>query len=119
MLDRAGAYALQRSADALVLITSRNTSEATSKLFEYLAAGRPIVALAENNEAERIIRETNTGVAVPPDDVDAITAALRRVVSGELAREYAARNLERFTYPGPAEAMAELIETAIRRRVGS
>src|SRR5262249_21265669 len=33
-LDRAGALALQRSADVLVLITSRNSSEATGKLFE-------------------------------------------------------------------------------------
>lgn len=116
MLDRPDSYALQRSADALVLITSQNTSEATSKLFEYLASGRPIVALAENNEAARIVRETNTGITVPPDNVDAIAAALRKVASGELGRAYAPRNLERFTYPGPAEAMAELVEVAIRRR---
>ena len=57
-LSRADALALQRSADALILLTSRNSSEATSKIFEYLAAGRPIVALAEGNEAERIVRET-------------------------------------------------------------
>jgi glycosyltransferase involved in cell wall biosynthesis len=116
MLDRAGALALQRSADALVLLTSRNVSEATGKIFEYLGAGRPIVALAENNEAEHIVKETNTGVTVPPDDVEAIVRALRRVALGELARSYAPRNLERFTYPAPAEAMAQLIETAIERR---
>ena len=115
-VDRAEAIALQRSADALVLLTSRNSSEATGKIFEYLAAGRPIVALAEGNEAERIVRETNTGITVPPDDIDAIAAALRRVASGELAHVYRPRELERYTYPGPAEAMAEVIEEAIRRR---
>jgi glycosyltransferase involved in cell wall biosynthesis len=115
-LDRAAAIALQRSADALVLLTSRNSSEATGKIFEYLASGRPIVALAEGNEAERIVRETNTGLTVAPDDVEAIAGALRRVASGELEQEYSPRNLERYTYPGPAEAMAELIETAIRLR---
>jgi glycosyltransferase involved in cell wall biosynthesis len=118
-LDRTASIALQRSADALLLLTSRNRSEATGKLFEYLAAGRPIVALAEGNEAARIVRETNTGVTVPPDDVEAIAGALRRVASGELEKLYAPRNLERYTYPSPAEAMAELVETAIRRRAES
>jgi glycosyltransferase involved in cell wall biosynthesis len=116
LLDRAEALSLQRSADALVLITSRNSSEATGKLFEYLTAGRPIIALAEGNEAERIVRETNTGVAVPPDDVEAIADALRRAASGELARAYTPRGLDQYTYPAPAERMAELIEEATRRR---
>jgi glycosyltransferase involved in cell wall biosynthesis len=116
VLDRSAALALQRSADALILLTSRNSSEATGKIFEYLGAGRPIVALAENNEAERIVRETNTGVTVPPDDVGAIATALRRVATGELAAAYAPRNLEQFTYPRPADAMAEAVENAIRRR---
>ena len=112
-LDRAGALALQRSADVLVLITSRNTSEATGKLFEYLAAGKPILALAEANEAERIVRETRTGVVVPPDDVDAIAEALRRAVRGDLAHDYAPQGVERYAYPRLAEEMASVIEEAI------
>ncbi|HET8556627.1 MAG TPA: glycosyltransferase family 4 protein [Gaiellaceae bacterium] len=112
-LDRAEALALQHSADTLVLITSRNSSEATGKLFEYLAAGKPIVALAEGNEAERIVRETNTGVVVPPDDVDAIADALRRAARGDLAREYAPRGVERYSYPHLAEEMVAVIEEAI------
>lgn len=115
-LARAETFDLQRAADALVLITSRNSSEATGKLFEYMAAGRPIIALAEGNEAARIVRETNTGVVVPPDDVDAIAEALRQAASGELARAYAPRGLEQYTYPGPAVKMAELVEEAIRIR---
>jgi glycosyltransferase involved in cell wall biosynthesis len=115
-LDRADALALQRSADVLVLITSRDPSEATGKLFEYLAAGRPILALAEGNEAERIVRETNTGITVPPDDVDAIADALRRAARGELARDYAPRGIERYAYPGLAEEAAEVIEQAIAAR---
>jgi glycosyltransferase involved in cell wall biosynthesis len=114
-LDRADTLELQRSADALVLITSRNTSEATGKLFEYMAAGRPIIALADGNEAARIVRETNTGVTVPPEDVAAIADAIRRAASGELARAYAPRGLDQYTYPGPAERMAEIVEEAIRR----
>jgi glycosyltransferase involved in cell wall biosynthesis len=119
ILPRRDALALQRSADALLLLTSRNSSEATGKLYEYIGAGRPVLALAEGNEAERIVRETGIGITVPPDDADAIAAALRRVASGQIAESYAPRNLDRFTYPGPAIAVAELVEEAIevhRRR---
>jgi glycosyltransferase involved in cell wall biosynthesis len=119
IVDRAAAIDLQRSADALLLLTSDATSEATGKIFEYLASGRPVVALAEGNEAERIVRETNTGITVPPDDVEAIMDALRQVASGELARAYAPRNVEHYVYPRPAEAMAEAIEQAITRRTAS
>ena len=118
LVDREAALALQRSADALVLLTSGNRSEATGKLFEYLASGRPILALAEGNEAARIVAETGTGVTVRPDDVDAIAAALRSVARGELERAYAPRGLEPYTYPAPADAMAGLVEEAIRRRPG-
>ena len=115
-LDRATALALQRSADVLVLITSRHSSEATGKLFEYLSAGRPILALAQGSEAERIVRETRTGVVVAPDDVGAIADALRRAVRGELTRDYAPQHIERYSYPRLAEEMADVIEQAIATR---
>jgi glycosyltransferase involved in cell wall biosynthesis len=113
LLDRADVIALQRSADVLVLITSQDPSQATGKLFEYLCAGKPILALADGNEAERLVRETGTGVVVPPDDVDAIADALRRAARGDLAREYAPRGIERYAYPRLAEEMAAVIEEAI------
>jgi glycosyltransferase involved in cell wall biosynthesis len=116
LLERRDALALQRAADALVLLTGTHSSEATGKLFEYLAAGRPIVALAEGNEAQRIVALTGTGITVPPADEERIVAALRRVADDGLAGDYAPRELERFTYPGPAVAVAELVEEAISRR---
>jgi glycosyltransferase involved in cell wall biosynthesis len=110
------AIALQRHAAVLVLITSDEISQSTGKLYEYLAAGRPIIALAGENEAARIVRTTNTGVVVPPSDINAIAAALGRAVTGELERLYAPTGVERYRYPAPAEAMAEVVETAIRRQ---
>jgi glycosyltransferase involved in cell wall biosynthesis len=115
-IPREEALALQRSAGALVLITSRNRGEATGKLYEYMAAGRPVIALAEGNEAARIVAETNIGVTVPPDDVEAITGALRAALGGELQRAYAPRGIEAYAYPALAERMSSLIETAIERR---
>ena len=116
MLGRPAAQALQRRADGLVLITSRNRSEATGKLFEYLGASRPVLALAEDNEAERIVRETSTGLTVAPDDPQAIAETLRRVVAGALAQSYAPRGLEQYIYPGPALKVEAVVERAIARR---
>jgi glycosyltransferase involved in cell wall biosynthesis len=113
-LPRPAAIALQRRGDALLLVTSNHTSIVTGKLFEYLTAGRPILALAGDNEAARIIRETGTGEIVPPDDVDAIVAGLRRVADRSLA--FAPRGVERYTYAASAAALVEEIEQAIARR---
>ena len=114
-VERSEAFALQRAAGALVLLTSARTSEATGKLFEYLGSGRPIIALAERNEAARIVEQTGTGVCVAPGDVDSITAALRRAIDGELELRYSPRGLERYTYPAPAERMAELAASLAAR----
>jgi len=62
------------------------------------------------------VRETHTGVTVDGGDPTAIRAVLQALVDGTLARSYAPRGLDRFRYPGPAEAIAELVELARARR---
>jgi glycosyltransferase involved in cell wall biosynthesis len=81
-LDRPRALALQRAADTLLVVTEGvgRRSVATGKLFEYLAAGRPILVLGDGTEAARIVAETGSGIGVPADDARAIAAALRRIV---------------------------------------
>jgi glycosyltransferase involved in cell wall biosynthesis len=116
-VSRAQALALQRRADALLLITSREVSwELPGKFFEYLGAKRPILALAEGNEAARMVRDMGTGLTVAPDDSEAIERGLASVLDGELNRAFAPRGLDRFTYPAVAREMEEQIERAIRAR---
>jgi glycosyltransferase involved in cell wall biosynthesis len=113
-LSRGGAMALQRRADALVLLTAPNLVwELPGKLFEYIGARRPILALADGNEAARVVLETGTGVTVSPDDEGEILAALCAVARGELAASYSPRDTARYEYPAPAHAMAAEIEHAI------
>jgi glycosyltransferase involved in cell wall biosynthesis len=111
-VPREHALALQRDADALLLLASPSRSQLLNfKLFEYLAAGRPILALAAGTEAGRIVAELG-GDVVPSDDVAAIAQALRRVAAGELrAPDPGAR--EAYTYPAAAERMVEAIRAAI------
>ncbi|HEY1832977.1 MAG TPA: glycosyltransferase [Solirubrobacteraceae bacterium] len=115
-LEREQALALQREADVLILITSRNRGEATGKLYEYMAAGRPVLALAADNEAARIVRETNLGRAVAPDDAEAVLEGLEDALAGTLQATYAPQGTERYSYPPLAERMAAIVETAIERR---
>jgi glycosyltransferase involved in cell wall biosynthesis len=53
----------------------------TGKLFEYIGAGRPILALAPDGDAARLIRKHELGLVVPPKDVQAIQAALTDLLS--------------------------------------
>ncbi len=116
-LTRAQSIKLQRRADALVLLTAPDLVwELPGKVFEYMGSGRPVLALAAGNEAARVVGETGIGWTVPPDDVIAIASALRRVAAGELAGAYSPHDLSRYLYPGPAEAMAAVLESAIERR---
>jgi hypothetical protein len=115
-LPRERALALQRQADALLLIAQpARTQLPNYKLFEYLAADRPILALASGTEAGRIAEEVGAGEPVPAGDAGAIEAALRRLAAGELQRPRETA-LVAYSYPGLAERMAEAIETAIARR---
>jgi glycosyltransferase involved in cell wall biosynthesis len=117
-LPRERALRLQRVADALLLLAARERSQlANLKLFEYLAAGRPIVALAAGTEAGRIVLETGAGEVVPSGDVAAIIAALRRAAAGEL-RPPDPEALSRYTYPAAAERMGAAIERAIHHHLG-
>jgi glycosyltransferase involved in cell wall biosynthesis len=118
-LSRGGALALQRRADVLILLTAPDLVwELPGKLFEYIGARRPILALASGNEAARVVEETATGVTVPPGDIDGIAAALAAAARGKLAAAYRPRDLERYTYPSPAVAMESEIERAIALRRG-
>jgi len=84
VVDRPVALGLQHRADVLLLITAPNVpSIATGKLFEYLKAAKPILALTRGTEAARIVGTTRAGVNVPPDDPDAIMRALVRMVEDD------------------------------------
>ncbi|MGI9021258.1 MAG: glycosyltransferase family 4 protein [Solirubrobacterales bacterium] len=113
-LPREQALALQRRADALVLIAQPTRSQLLNiKVFEYLAAGRPILALAAGTDAGRVVAETG-GEVVAADDPEAIVGAL----SGLAERPPPPPEpgaVQPYAYPAPAERMAEAVERAIER----
>ncbi len=111
-LPRADALTLQRSADLLVAIGSHRTSEAPGKVLEYLGAPAPILVLGPRTESARIVGETGTGIAVAPDDPEAIAAAIRQAMDGRIEAPREPARLEPYTYPAPAIAMEGQLEQA-------
>ncbi len=80
---RADSLALQRDSDALLLLIpdagGRGKGVLSGKVFEYIAAGRPILAaVPPDGAAADLIRETGAGIVAAPDDVDALREALAR-----------------------------------------
>jgi glycosyltransferase involved in cell wall biosynthesis len=72
---------LQRDSEALLLLipeaAGRGKGVLSGKVFEYLAAERPILAVVPpDGAAADLIREIGSGVVAPPDDVPAIRDAL-------------------------------------------
>jgi len=64
-------------------------SSVPSKMYSILAAGRPIVASVDpGTEVASVVERAEAGVAVPPDDPEAFTKALARLVAdpGEAER---------------------------------
>jgi glycosyltransferase involved in cell wall biosynthesis len=111
-LERERALRLQREADTLVVITegSSRRSVATGKLFEYLAAARPVLVLGDETEAARIVNETGSGFATSADDPKAIADALRRVAVGDV--DIAGRKgVEAYSYERLAEEYVRVIDS--------
>jgi glycosyltransferase involved in cell wall biosynthesis len=78
---RRQALGLQRDSEALLLLIpeagGRGKGVLSGKVFEYLAAGRPILAsVPPDGAAASLIRETGAGIVAPPDDPAAIAEAL-------------------------------------------
>jgi glycosyltransferase involved in cell wall biosynthesis len=93
-VPRRGSLAFQRDSEALLLlmpeVPGRGAGVVAGKVFEYLAAERPIIAaVPADGETAAFVRDAGAGIVVPPGDVDAIEGALRvlhaRWQAGKLA----------------------------------
>jgi glycosyltransferase involved in cell wall biosynthesis len=109
---------LQRDSEALLLILpeagGRGTGVIPGKVFEYIAAERPILAaVPPGGAAARLIDEIGAGVVAPVDDVDALRAALvelhARRQRGELPATLPPEVRERLSRRTRVAELAELV----------
>jgi glycosyltransferase involved in cell wall biosynthesis len=117
----------QATADVLLLVESvgkRSEIVIPGKLFEYLGAGRPVLALcAEGSEIARVVRETGAGWVEPPTDVARLRARLVALVAarrdGTLDRDVSAERVARYTRRATAEELDAVLCDILARRRGA
>ena len=85
-VPRRHALELQRDSEALLLLLphagERGKTVPSGKIYEYLAAERPILAaVPPDGAAAKLVREAGAGVVVAPDDPGQIEVALRGLVA--------------------------------------
>lgn len=121
VLSHDDAVALMRSADVLYLRNFEGFRQEwclPGKIFEYLATGRPLVAVTRpDGEAGRLIERIGGGVVVDPSD----TEGLRRILTGAIRRgalETPPQDrvlLRAFERPALTRLLASVFETVTRR----
>jgi glycosyltransferase involved in cell wall biosynthesis len=118
---RRHALELQRDSEALLLLIpdagGRGRGVLSGKVFEYLAAERPILAaVPPDGAAADLLRESGVGVVVAPDDVEAMQVALADLESRYRAGSLDGTRLpaelrERLSRHARAEDLAELLRS--------
>lgn len=86
----------------LVPLKTQLTGAVPSKLYEGMAAGRPIILLAKN-EAADIVQKTKCGIVVEPGNINGLISAIRYLISfpeervrmGKNGREAAVNHYDR------------------------
>jgi glycosyltransferase involved in cell wall biosynthesis len=111
---------LQRDSEALLLLIpdagGRGKGVLSGKVFEYLAAERPILAVVPpDGAAAELIRDADAGVVVAPDDVGGMAAALRDLHARWRAGALAGTTLsqewrDRVSRRARVEELAQLLE---------
>jgi colanic acid biosynthesis glycosyl transferase WcaI len=96
------------------------SSSVPSKTYSILAAGRPLIAGVDpGSEVERVVERAGAGLAVPPEDAEALTKAIKALADApsERARMGAAARTFVETWASPA-AVAEAYEKLFEELVG-
>ncbi|MFL5958783.1 MAG: glycosyltransferase family 4 protein [Gaiellaceae bacterium] len=122
-VSRRRSLELQRDSEALLLLIpesgGRGRGVLTGKIYEYLAAERPILAaVPPDGAAARLVRDTGAGVVVPSDDVEALREALldlhRRWREGSLdGTPLSAEWRERLSRGARVEELADLLRSLV------
>jgi glycosyltransferase involved in cell wall biosynthesis len=112
------AMALLHDSDVLLMLGSIKTTDTgtlPAKLFEYLAAGRPMLALVHEGESARFVRASGIGVVANPEQpdeiVDGILELVQRLRSAQFTTSINRRLLERHNRRQLTMELAALLDS--------
>jgi hypothetical protein len=66
--------------DVLLVVADDGESSLAGKLYEYLALRKPVLVVAPEGPATRLVAAAGAGVSAAPQDTDGISTALQRVL---------------------------------------
>ena len=119
-VERRKSLAFQWAADLLLIISRQDRSSfTTTKIFEYLYAGKPILALTHKTVLEDIIKETKTGWIVHPHQPEAIADLLRKIITNTTfynSIEPDWKKIEKYSIKIQVEKLNRLLGTCSRTR---
>jgi hypothetical protein len=103
-------FAELRRAQLLLAVVSEHMTYSTPyKVYDYMAAGRPILALAPQGAAlHELLAESGTGDGADPQDIPGIERALERLLFTPVARDEA--RIARFHWVNLAQQYRAVIE---------
>jgi hypothetical protein len=100
---------LQRAHLLLAVVSEHMTYSTPYKVYDYMAAGRPILALAPQDAAlHELLAESGAGESVEPQDIDGIEQALERNLFGSPPANRA--RIERFRWVNLAQQYVAAID---------
>jgi glycosyltransferase involved in cell wall biosynthesis len=115
-VDHATAINVMAACDLLLVINGESVS-IPGKIYEYLAADRPILAILPPGPAADIIMTTGAGTVVPPE-VEEIAAALRRLVEswreGKLSYDADPTVVAQYSRRETTRQLAEAFESVMK-----
>ena len=79
-VPRTDALRLLASSNLLLLIQAGTTLQVPRKLYEYMAVGKPILAVVTPGATRSLIERDNLGRIVPPDDPEGIADVLDEMI---------------------------------------
>jgi glycosyltransferase involved in cell wall biosynthesis len=100
------------ASDVLLLIQPDTDLQVPSKLFEYMAVGKPVLALAHSGAASEAVKEYGRGLVVEPYDVKAIKNAITKLLAeARLATDSVSHNgcIARFSAATAAQRLDSLL----------
>ena len=100
-----------------VLLLMQNSRKAylqiPAKAYEYLFLKKPILTLAPTGATANLIKETNSGLVVDPEDVISIKEAIIKLIkfkkNGILSDSFIFSNIEQFHRKALAEKLANVL----------
>ena len=113
------ARALRTAADVLIVVMGDGVGSGTFvplKVYEYLAANRPILALLpEGSEAGEIICRARRGVVCRVDDVEDIAKGITRILTGDFDYDPGS-DISEFSCWNSTRQLTHRLETAVCTR---